>query len=265
MSTETTAAHEDVSITVDGGVLRIRLDRPERLNAVTDTILHTIANTLDAAAQNPELRVAVISGAGRAFCSGADIAKNKSRTGEPSPDTIDAANRAVGSIRSFPLPVVAAVNGPAAGVGVSLALACDIAVASSNAYFLLAFTKIGLLPDGGATALVAASIGRARAMRMALMAEKISAEQAASWGLVADVYSEDSFETNVETLVEKIADGPPKAFARTKENINATTLTELDVAFARERVAQLELLGSEDFREGAAAFMERRPARFRGR
>lgn len=181
----------------------------------------------------------------------------------PGVDTIDAANRAVAAIRVFPRPVVGAINGAAAGVGVSLALACDLTVAKESGYFLLAFTRVGLMPDGGASALVAASIGRARALKMALLAERLPAGEALASGLISDVYADDEFDSAVETLVHRLADGPSTAFASTKNAINDATLTELDHAFAREREGQLVLLRSADFTEGVTAFQEKRTANFR--
>ena len=251
-----------VDTTVDDGVLRVTLNRPARMNAVKTETLEAIAEAFEKHADDPSVRVAVLTGAGRAFCSGADIA-GRDLSAPPRADTIDAANRVTAAIRAFPRPVVGAVNGAAAGVGVSLALACDLTVAKESGYFLLAFTKIGLMPDGGASALVAASIGRARALRMALLAERFPAPEALAAGLIAEVYSDDEFDSAVETLVQRLADGPSTAFESTKNAINDATLTELDNAFAREREGQLALLGSADFAEGVTAFQEKRAANFR--
>ncbi|TWH42182.1 enoyl-CoA hydratase [Rhodococcus rhodochrous] len=251
-----------VDATVDDGVLRVTLNRPARMNAVKTETLDAIADAFEKYADDASVRVAVLTGAGRAFCSGADLSGRDLST-PPSADTIDAANRTVAAIRAFPRPVVGAVNGPAAGVGVSLALACDLTVAKESGYFLLAFTRVGLMPDGGASALVAASIGRARALKMALLAERLPAGEAVTSGLIADVYADDEFDGAVETLVQRLADGPSTAFASTKNAINDATLTELDNAFTREREGQLVLLGSADFTEGVTAFQEKRTANFR--
>ncbi|MBS9374399.1 enoyl-CoA hydratase [Rhodococcus sp. B50] len=251
-----------VDTTVDDGVLRVTLNRPARMNAVKTETLDAVAEAFEKYADDPAVRVAVLTGAGRAFCSGADIA-GRDLSAPPSADTIDAANRATAAIRAFPRPVVGAVNGVAAGVGVSLALACDLTVAKESGYFLLAFTKIGLMPDGGASALIAASIGRARALKMALLAERLPTTEALAAGLIAEVWSDDEFDSAVETLVQRLAGGPSAAFESTKNAINDATLTELDNAFARERKGQLVLLGSADFAEGVTAFQEKRPANFR--
>lgn len=251
-----------VDTTVDDGILRVTLNRPARMNAVKTESLDAIAEAFEKYAGDPAVRAAVLTGVGRGFCSGADIA-GRDLSAPPSADTIDAANRVAAAIRAFPRPVVGAVNGVAAGVGVSLALACDLTVAKESGYFLLAFTKIGLMPDGGASALVAASIGRARALKMALLAERLPATEALAAGLIAEVYADDEFDGAVETLVQRLADGPSAAFAATKHAINDATLTELDNAFGRERSGQLELLGGPDFAEGVSAFQEKRTANFR--
>ncbi|MEU5841235.1 enoyl-CoA hydratase [Rhodococcus sp. NPDC047139] len=251
-----------VDTTLDDGVLRVTLNRPTRMNAVKTETLVAIAEAFEKHAGDESVRVAVLTGTGRAFCSGADIA-GRDLKAPPSAETIDAANRTAAAIRAFPRPVVGAVNGAAAGVGVSLALACDLTVAKESGYFLLAFTRIGLMPDGGASALVAASVGRARALKMALLAERLPATEALCSGLIAEVWPDDEFDGAVEALVQRLADGPSAAFESTKNAINDATLTELASAFARERAGQLTLLGGPDFAEGVTAFQEKRAANFR--
>ena len=152
------------------------------------------------------------------------------------------------------------VQGAAAGVGVSLALACDVVLASEKAFFMLAFTKIGLMPDGGASALIAAAVGRIRAMRMALLAERISAADAYGWGLVSAVYPVDEFDAAVDKVIATLVSGPAVALRKTKQAINAATLTELESALGLEKQGQLMLLESNDFREGTKAFQQRRTA-----
>jgi enoyl-CoA hydratase len=158
--------------------------------------------------------------------------------------------------------VVSVVQGPAAGVGASLALACDIVIASDKGYFMLAFTKIGLMPDGGASALVAAAVGRIRAMRMALLADKIHADEAFQAGLVTAVYPADELAAQVDKVIATLVRGPVIALAKTKDAINATTLTELEGALEREHTGQAALLRGTDYREGIKAFQERRAASF---
>ncbi|MBC2637737.1 MULTISPECIES: enoyl-CoA hydratase [unclassified Rhodococcus (in: high G+C Gram-positive bacteria)] len=248
---------------IDNGLLRLTFNRPTRLNAVTAESLNAVADALESKADDPSVAAAVLTGTGRAFCTGADLG-SADTSRPPSATTIDAANRAVAAIRAFPRPVVGAVNGPAAGVGVSLALACDLTVATESSYFQLAFTTVGLMPDGGATALVAASIGRARALRMALLADRLPASAALATGLIADVFPDTEFADAVEALTRRLASGPVNAYRWTKDAVNDATLTELDNTFARERKGQLDLLASADFEEGLAAFLEKRAAVFGG-
>lgn len=250
--------------TLERGVLRITIDRPAQLNAVTVRGLEAIAAAFESAAADPTVRTAVLAGTGRAFCTGVDLSTRDALTGPDSSTTLDAANRAVAAIRAFPRPVVAAVNGPAAGIGVSLALISDLTIAARSAYFLLAFSRIGLMPDGGATALVEASIGRARAMRMAILAEHVTAEEAVRTGLIAAEHDDASFDTAVDTLVRHLADGPTLAYERIKDAVNDATLVQLDEAFSRERQGQLALASSEDFKAGLTAFLEKSEPEFKG-
>lgn len=256
-----TSTDPAVHAAVRDGALHITLDRPATMNAVTASMLGAVADTLETHADSAAVRAAVLSGGGRAFCTGAEL-DTAALTDPPRPETIDAANRAVAAIRAFPHPVVGAVDGPAAGVGVSLALACDLTVATESSYFLLAFARIGLMPDGGATALIAASIGRARAMRLALLAERLPSIEALDAGLIAEVHSDAGFPAAVDRLVRRLTEGPAQALRATKDAINDATLTELDAAFARERTGQLALLAAPDFHEGVAAFEQKRPAVF---
>lgn len=247
------------------GVLRVTINRPDRMNAVTEESLIALRDAFASNTGLPSVRVAVLEGAGRAFCTGADLSggTNAGNGTTPGVATLAAANAAVTAIRDFPVPVIAALGGPAAGVGVSLALAADLVVARESAYLLLAFTNVGLMPDGGATALIAASIGRARAMKLALLAERFPARQALDAGLIAEVYADDAFDAALDTLASRLADGPSGAYGLTKRAINASTLGGLDAAFARETEGQVHLLASPEFREGAVAFLHKRRADFR--
>lgn len=256
---------DDLSVSLDGNVLSVTFNRPDSLNSLTTAMLTTLTETLDRAATDPQVKVVRLGGAGRGFCSGAGISAEDQAAQAASvsiDDLLVAANRAVQSIAALPKPVVAVVHGPAAGVGVSLALAADIVLASEKAFFLLAFTRIGLMPDGGATALVAAAIGRIRAMRMALLAEKIPAAEAFEYGLVSSVHPADELDAAVDAVIEKLRSGPAVALAKTKHAINAATLTELDAAIGRESDGQLVLLKSRDFIEGTKAFQQRRTPTF---
>jgi enoyl-CoA hydratase len=256
---------EDLTVALHNGVLTVTLNRPESLNSLTAPMLTTFADTLERAAGDPRVRVVRIGGSGRGFSSGAGISEedhaNPGAAGTPA-DVLDAANRCIRAIVNLPQPAVAVVQGAAAGVGASLALACDVVLASEKAFFMLAFTKIGLMPDGGASALIAAAVGRIRAMRMALLAERISATEAFGWGLVSAVLPVDEFEAGVDKVIATLVSGPAVALRKTKDAINSATLTELESALARERAGQLALLDSHDFREGTKAFQQRRTATF---
>ncbi|MEZ0359315.1 enoyl-CoA hydratase [Mycobacterium sp. ENV421] len=254
----------ELTVSLDSGVLSVTLNRPDSLNSLNAIMLRTLADVLEHAADDAAVRAVRLGGAGRGFSSGAGIsAEDQSNRRPDTPDEVlQEANRAVRAIVNLPKPVVSVVHGPAAGVGVSLALACDIVLASEKAFFLLAFTKIGLMPDGGASALVAASIGRARAMKMALLAERISAADAFGFGLVSEVYPADELEAGVAAVLDKLVSGPAIALRKTKQAINAATLTELEPAIGRESEGQLVLLGSKDFREGTRAFQEHRSPTF---
>lgn len=258
-----TRAGDQVRLTADDGVLRIEINRPDSLNALTADVLEDMADAVEAAGSQDDVRVIVLSGAGRGFSSGADIGGSGELSEEEGPAaTLDGANRLVAAVRDVPRPVVSVVQGPCAGVGVSIALSADLVLASSKAFFMLAFTKIGLMPDGGATALVAASMGRAKAMRMALLAERLTADEAAAAGLVSHVFEEKSFHAEVENVINTLRTGPMVGYAKTKHAINAATLGALDPAFALEREGQLGLLAADDFAEGAIAFNEKRPPKF---
>ncbi|MEO3757718.1 enoyl-CoA hydratase [Mycobacterium sp. B14F4] len=254
-----------LSVDLADGVLSVTMNRPDSLNSLTSSMLAAIADTLTEAASDPRVKVVRLGGAGRGFSSGAGISEedhaNPGANGTPA-DVLDAANRAVRAIVNVPQPVVAVVHGPAAGVGVSLALASDVVLASDKAFFMLAFTKIGLMPDGGASALIAAAVGRIRATRMALLAERIPADQAYEWGLVTAVYPADEFDAEVDKVIVTLKSGPAVALRKTKHAINAATLTEFEGALGRETQGQLELLVADDFREGTKAFQQRRPAKF---
>lgn len=258
--------------TVDGllvdltdGVLSVTINRPDSLNSLNAAVLTGIADTFEAAADDPRVKVARLGGAGRGFSSGAGIGADDPGSSESGGDPVEVlhlANRAVRAIVALPRPVVSVVQGPAAGVGVSLALAGDLVLAGDTAFFMLAFTKIGLMPDGGASALVAASVGRARAMRMALLAERISAADALAWGLVSNVYPAADLEAEVATVLDRLRHGPAVSQALTKNAINAATLTEFEPALSRETEGQIKLLHGTDFREGIKAFQERRTPTF---
>lgn len=245
----------------ENGVLTLTFDRPGCLNAVRAAGLAAMAGAIERAGDDPSVRVIVIAGQGRAFCSGADVGAGSDIVQEAG-STIDAANRLTRAITQSPRPVLAFARGVTAGVGVSIALACDLVLCDRESYFMLAFTRVGLMPDGGSTALVAASVGRTRAMRMALLAEKLPATEALEIGLVSRVWPAEDFEYQAKALVSAMVHGPAAALGRTKLAINQATLAQLETAYSIEADGQLGLLVADDFREGRAAFADRRPAQF---
>jgi enoyl-CoA hydratase len=254
---------DGLAVTLADGVLSVTIDRPDSLNSLTLPVFVGLADAMEQAANDPRVKVVRFGGAGRGFCSGAGMSADDVAGAGPGDELILAANRVVRAITALPHPVVAVVQGAAAGVGVSLALACDLVLASDKAFFMLAFTKIGLMPDGGASALIAAAIGRIGAMRMALLAERLPAAEALACGLVSAVYPADDFDTEVDKVVSGLLNGPAVAFAKTKAAINAATLTELEPTLQRELEGQSVLLQSHDFREGARAFQQRRTPAFK--
>lgn len=260
----TLAPVDGLDVQLTDGVLSVTINRPDSLNSLVTPVITGLADAMESAATDPAVRVVRLGGAGRGFSSGAGIsADDMSGSGGVPPDEIILEiNRLIRAITTLPHPVVAVVQGPAAGVGVSIALSCDVVLASEQAFFMLAFTKIGLMPDGGASALIAAAIGRVRAMRMALLPERLSAAEALQWGLVTEVYPAEQFDAEVDKLITRLVEGPAVAFAKTKTAINAATLTELDAALEREFQGQSGLLQAPDFKEGTRAFQERRSANF---
>lgn len=250
---------DDLTVALDDGVLSVTLNRPDTLNSLSLGMLELLGDAVLQAATDPEVKVVRLGGAGRGFCSGAGLsAEDQDAKKFDAAAVLNAANRAVAALVNLPKPAVAVVHGVAAGVGVSLALGCDIVLASEKSSFLLAFTKIGLMPDGGASALVAASIGRARAMRMALLAEKLPAAEAYAAGLVSSVHAADELDAEVDRVLAVLTSGPAVALRKTKQAVNDATLTELNNTFARETAGQIQLLHAADFREGVASFQQRR-------
>jgi enoyl-CoA hydratase len=247
-----------ISVERDGAVLWIRLDRPEKLNAVDTLMLDELSAHIRGAEADESVRAVLLGGAGRAFCSGGDL------TGGDTAGAADAANRVVRAITSLPKPVVAGVHGGAVGFGCALALSCDLVVAAPSAYFQLAFTRVGLMPDGGASALLPGLIGRARTARMAMTAERISASTAFEWGMISYLTGEDDYQSVLADVLRSLSGGPTLAFGWTKRALAAATLTGLEPVQEIEAEGQLALIDTADFREGARAFRERRTPDFRG-
>src|SRR3954454_9737558 len=248
---------------VDAGVLRLTMNRPERLNALTDTMSDALADELEAAHGRADVRVVVLAGAGGSFCAGADVGGEDAHQ-RFDVTALDRANRVARALVALDKPVLASVGGVAAGVGCSMALTCDLAVAAESASFLLAFARIGLMPDGGATATVAASVGRARAMRMALLGESLPARAAYDAGLVSHLVPDADLDATVADVAARLAAGPPLSYAATKKAVNTATLGHLDDALERELAGQTALLRTADVAEGMRAFVQKRRPVFRG-
>jgi enoyl-CoA hydratase len=249
-------SESDVEIREHDQVLYIRWNRPDRLNALTPAMAAAAA---DAITSVPEgIRAIVITGTGRAFSSGGDT------RGGINVVTLDAVHRVVRAIVSSKVPVISAVNGPAAGVGVSIAAAADIAVAVRSSYFLLAFVNIGFMPDGGSIELIAAAVGRAKASGMALLGERVSAEEAERIGLIYRVFDDDVYEQGLAEIVKRISDGPPLALAAAKRALAAKSIPDVDRALDVERAEQQVLFGTKDGSEGVLAFNEKRRPVFLG-
>jgi enoyl-CoA hydratase/carnithine racemase len=254
------AASPKLTATRDGRILRVTLTNPERLNAIDYATMTALGDVVAEAAADSAVRAIVITGEGKAFCTGADLSAT---AGGVTPDEVmDCAGRLVTAIAETPVPVIARVNGPAAGVGVGIALAADLVYAAASAYFLLSFTNIGLLPDGGTTALIAAAAGRALANEMALLGERLPATVARDAGLINAVLTDAELDATVQKVTEKLAHGPRRALELTKKALNASNLASLGAALAREKAGQVELLGSPDFVEGATAMLQKRKAVF---
>lgn len=250
-------------VRVEDGVLWLTFNRPEVLNAVDGPMMDGLAAELEGARGRDDVRVVVITGTGAGFSAGADMATLRLAPEHPI-EVMDGANRVIRAVVGLDKPVLAAVNGIAAGVACSAALASDIIVAAESAAFLLPFSRIGLMTDGGSSLTVAASIGRARAMRMALLGEPLSAADALSCGLITHVAPDAELPDLVARLARRLAAGPSIAQSGIKKAINAACLGDLEDALAREHSGQRALFTTRDFAEGLDAFAEGRKPAFRG-
>lgn len=262
-------AYQTILLDIADGVGRITLNRPDRLNSFTPEMHAELRDAIEVVAK--EGRALLLTGAGRGFCAGQDLTQRRQMgtEGEAPPDlgkTIETFyNPLIKRMRSLELPIVGAINGVAAGAGMSLALACDITLAARSATFLQAFAKIGLVPDSGSTFFLPRLVGGARARGLAMLAEKITADQAASWGLIWKAIDDDKLMDEAMALARHLATQPTQALARIKQALDASPTNTLGVQLDLERDLQRELGHTQDYREGVNAFFEKRPPKFKGR
>lgn len=263
--------YETVRVHRQGGAATIELHRPESLNAWNAQLSADLMDALRDVSTDPEVRVVCLRGAGRGFCSGADLtdmsATAQTRDGRPDlhRSLVERYHPVMTAVRAMEKPVVAAVTGGAVGVGLSLALSADLVVCREDAYFLLAFVNIGLVPDGGASAFVAARVGLERATEMAMLGERVLADRALAWGLCSRVWGADVFDEEVAGLLDRLATGPTRSYAGTKRQLNAWMLSGWQDQLELEARIQQEMAGTDDFVEGAMSFVQKRQAAFKGR
>lgn len=257
-----------VRLEVSGGIARIILDRPDKLNAFSRTMHAHLRGAMDRVERDDAIRAVVLAGAGRAFCAGQDLADlsfepgNMTDLGELIHENF---NPLIRRLRALPKPIVARVAGIAAGAGASLALACDIVIAGRGASFLQAFVNIGLVPDSGSTWLLPQRVGHARAMGLAMLGERLTAERAEQWGLIWKCVDDEALDAEVDGLAAKLAAMPTRALAAIKQSIGAAQTNTLDAQLDLERDLQHELGASHDYSEGVNAFLEKRKPAFTGR
>ena len=258
--------YQTIRLAIADNIATITLNRPERLNAMPPQMADEIGDALDRLEGG---RVVLITGEGRAFCSGADLAARGEGASVSGGQGAYAAltksyNPLMLKLAKLDVPVITAVNGPAAGVGCSLALASDFAIAGKSAYFLQAFVNIGLVPDGGASWMLARLVGKARATEMMLLGEKIPAEKAVEWGLIFKCVEDDVLLTEAKALASRLANGPTVALGIMRQNIAAALDTDFATALLREAEGQRIAGNTVDAREGGVAFLQKRKAEFKG-
>ena len=259
---------EAVLTTRHGSIMRVTINRPERLNALNALVYRGVMSALEAAAKDPGCRVLVLTGAGRAFCAGQDLSAEVYNPGGPQPDlgpVLDRYNAMIIAMRQLAKPIIGAVNGVAAGGGAGVALACDIVLAKRSATFMQAFAKIGLIPDCGSTWVLPRLIGDARARGHAMLAEPIKAEQAEAWGMIWKAVDDDKFEAEVTAMAERLAGAPTHSIGLQKQAFLASLDNDLGAQLTLERSLQIEAATSPDYAEGVQAFLDKRPARFTGK
>ena len=261
-------SYNTITVAHDQGLATLTLNAPDKLNAVSRKMIAELKDCWEKLATDGSVRAVLLTGAGRGFCAGADLSdpdRDRSETADSGAALDKFFNPVIRLMRSVPKPVVAAVNGPAAGVGMSFALAADIAIAAKSASFLQAFARIGLLPDGGSTWFLPRLVGEQRARALAMLAPKISAEQAKEWGLIWDVVEDGALMKTATEVARGLADGPTLSLARIKEAMNRASANQLSQQLDLERDFQRELGRTEDFKEGVMAFLAKRKPNFKGK
>ena len=252
---------------LDAGVMTLTLNRPERLNALNGALVEALSAAVGRAKAEPECRAVLITGAGRGFCAGADLAARAFAPGDARPDLGQALDKGLNpiirAIRNLPKPVVCAVNGPAAGAGANLALACDIVLAAKSAQFLQAFVRIGLIPDAGGTFILPRLIGDARARALMMLAEPLGAEQAQAAGMIYRAVDDEDLMGEARIVAERLAGGATDALGLIKRALAASAGNNLDAQLDLERDLQREAGAGEEYVEGVRAFLDKRPADFR--
>jgi 2-(1,2-epoxy-1,2-dihydrophenyl)acetyl-CoA isomerase len=258
-------AYETIDFKADGAVARITLNRPDRLNSFTAQMHEEVR---DALANLSDARVIVLTGAGRGFCAGQDLNDRAVAPGEAvnlGETVTQCWNPLVRTLTTLPQPVIARVNGIAAGAGANIALACDIVVAAKSAKFIQSFSAIGLIPDSGGTWALPRLVGQARALGLALTGEPLPAEKAAEWGLIWKAVEDEALDSEVDAIAQKLASLPPIGLAAIKEMIRSSWQYSLDEELERQAGTMRRLGFTEDYREGVAAFLEKRTPNFTGR
>ncbi len=254
---------------VDGGIARVTLNRPERLNSFNDAMHAALRDVLAAAAADAAVRVLLLTGAGRGFCAGQDLSDRAVVPGSEAVDLGASIERnykpLITTLRTLPFPTVCAVNGVAAGAGANLALACDLVIATKSASFIQAFCKIGLVPDSGGTYFLPRLVGTARALGLAMLGDKLPAEQAAAWGLIWRCVDDAEFGPTVEVLVAQLAIASTRGLVAIRRAIHESAHHTLEEQLDVERDLQRELGFGDDYREGVAAFIGKRAPHFSGR
>ena len=268
---ERTDIHETVTLSRAGAAARIELNRTDSLNAWNAQLARDLRRAVEAVACDDDVRAVLVTGAGRAFSSGADLrdlaeaGTNASGHMDVHTVLVERYHPIITGIRDMPKPVVCAINGPAVGIGCSLALSCDLVLAAESAYLLLAFVHVGLVADGGSSLFVPARAGMARAAEMAMLGERVPAGQAADWGLVNRVVADEQLEADAEALTMRLAAGPTRAYAGVKRELNAWLYGRMHEQLRLEADIQQEMAGTADVVEGATAFAQKRPPEFTGR